>query len=255
MPGARRVSDDDVKANRSISIRFSEDLLKKINDNWKIDGFANRTALIEAACNLYFDTQACPRCNNRNHKNSFVCSICGNALHPLYELKSALNNQYLSLMKQQEMALSLEQELIEARAKLNERILSMNVGNPLESGLLSMIHNHKSQADIGSLEASIKNSEGDVTFYPNSITHPLFDRYSEKLHTVNQFFSSSEYETNNPQLFRDQAEDVMSCMLDLDEILYHYQNNVLNAEKTLIKSIHEVLDGISNSLKSLPGKE
>lgn len=249
MPGARRVSDNDVKANRSISIRFSEDLLGKINNSWKSEGFANRTALIETACNLYFDTQACPRCHNRNHKNSLFCSICGNALNPLYELKNELNDYFLYLKEKQEKALSLERELADERSKLNERILSMNLSKPLESGLLSMIRNQGSQSDTGSLETAIKNSKGHVTFYPNSITHPLFDQYSEKLIVVNDFFSSKEYATNNPQLFRDQAKDVRSCMLDLDEILRHYQSNVLEAERSLIQSIHEVLDGISNNVK------
>lgn len=245
MSGTRRVSGTDVKANRSISIRFSEELFDKINAQWKKDGFANRTALVEAACNLYFDSLSCPRCGNRNHKNSLYCSICGNTLNPLHEIKEDLSDQFLSIKKHQANILTFEKELQEDRRKIIERVSSMHINNDLEEKLLSMIHNLSYLEETGSLEVAIKNSEGDLAFYPNSITHPLFERYSKKLETVTKFFESPSYLTNNPPLSLEQVKMVKAMMTELEEIQNHYLLNVLNNDKMVYISINEILDSLS----------
>ena len=245
MPSTKRRIDGEDKSPFTLSFRFSKDLVNKISTRWSEEGFANRTALVEAACNFYFDTQACPRCGNRNHKNSLYCSICGNTLNPLYELKEELNNQFLSIKKHQANILTFEKELQEDRRKIIERVSSMNINNDLEEKLLSMIHNLSYLEETGSLEVAIKNSEGDLAFYPNSITHPLFERYSKKLETVTKFFESPSYLTNNPPLSLEQVKMVKAMMTELEEIQNHYLLNVLNNDKMVYISINEILDSLS----------
>ena len=247
MPSTKRRIDGEDKSPFTLSFRFSKDLVNKITTRWSEEGFANRTALVEAACNFYFDTQACPRCGNRNHKNSLYCSICGNTLNPLYELKEELDSQFLSIKKHQENIIAFEKQLLDERAKITERILSMHLDKNLELNLLDMIHNLASLEDIGALEIALKNSEGNVSFYPNSITHPLFSRYSEIIEKVTKFFESPAYITNNPPLSIEQVNEIKSDMSDLEDTLNHYLLNVLGTDKMVYKSIHAILDCLSQA--------
>ena len=68
MSGTRRVSGTDVKANRSISIRFSEELFDKINAQWKKDGFVYKP---------YFGCEGFKRtCTNTPLPGKMYCKKC-----------------------------------------------------------------------------------------------------------------------------------------------------------------------------------
>ncbi|MEA5036857.1 hypothetical protein SDC9_20416 [bioreactor metagenome] len=91
MDGSKRVSKT-AKADSSITLRLSTVLLDKINNSWKNMGFANRTDLVESACEWFFDTLECPRCHNRNHKDGLYCSVCGEELQPHFRIINELRN-------------------------------------------------------------------------------------------------------------------------------------------------------------------
>lgn len=221
MQSAKRRTDNEDKSPFTLSFRFSKDLVHKIINGWEKEGFANRTALVEAACNLYFDTFECPRCKNRNHVNSLYCSICGNAFTPAYELKKELKIEYQELLERQEKVLFAESEVEKAREKCYEMIHSSNLEEDviisLEELLAEVPTDYWFSTIIESLELG---NLGDALKFK-----PPYDlqEYAFTLSEVQEFFKSPTYLKDTPILTEDKAKEVVINIGNLMDFQTHYE--------------------------------
>lgn len=89
-----RRRNNELRAERSLSVRFSQSVLDEINEYWEERGFANRTDLIEIACKTYLESNICPRCNALNPPNGVICSVCSETLTPYHQLQTKVYKEY-----------------------------------------------------------------------------------------------------------------------------------------------------------------
>lgn len=248
MQDAKRRRDGDDKSPFTLSFRFSNDLVKKINLRWKEDGFANRTALVEAACNLYFDSLECPRCGNRNHKNSLYCSICGNTLHPAYEVERKLRIRYDSFCKEQTVVLSLESEVEEERDKYRGRITSAEISTELKSSLDEILHSADESYHLGSTLDFMDENKDDLE-YLLSVSNPLelsYPVYAAKLNIVQTFFDDLlTHVDDTPQLLVQEKVNEINHTIDyLNNFLVYYKSR-LGKDLNLYAQVNKLIDKLT----------
>lgn len=219
MQSVKRRTDSDDKSPFTLSFRFSKDLVNKIG-RWEEEGFANRTALVEAACNLYFDTFECPRCKNRNHINSLYCSICGNAFNPVYELKEDLKGIYQDFLHQQETVLFAESEVEREREKCDKMIHSSDfeedVITSLEELLAVVPKDYWLSTAVETL--ALGGLDDVAKFKPPSDVLS----YAFTLDVVQEFFKSPTYLKDTPILTDDKAKEIMNHIENLMDFQTHY---------------------------------
>lgn len=245
----RRVEGED-KSPFTLSFRFSNDLVKKINLRWKEEGFANRTALVEAACNLYFDTQECPRCKNRNHKNSLYCSICGNTLHPVYELERKLKFRYDTFLSDQQNLLSLEVEVERERDKYNQKITSSNLTPELKSSLEDILQSADKYYHLAHTLEKLdeEGEEADYCEFVGSKLNPLklsVESYAWNLIQVRTFFNSLNDVGETPYLLTiEKANDILSVIDYLEHFQTHYKTK-LEKDLNLYAMVNKLIDKLT----------
>lgn len=93
MAGQRR-RKNELRAERSFSVRFSQPVMDEINECWEERGFANKTDFIDMACRTYLEFTTCPRCNALNPPNGVICSVCGETLTPFHQLQTKVYKEY-----------------------------------------------------------------------------------------------------------------------------------------------------------------
>lgn len=243
MQDAKRRMGGDDKSPFTLSFRFSNDLVKKINLRWKEDGFANRTALVEAACNLYFDSLECPRCKNRNHKNSLFCSICGNSLNPSYELKKDLKAIYDNFMEYQEKILSFERGFDEEKAEYNKKISSINLNPELKSSLADILD---SAAEDYWLGLALQMLETDTTEEVCQNIPSGYHDYIFKFSVVRAFFHSSIYLKDTPHLTVDKAREIEDFIGDLVDFQIRYELG-LKRDLNLYTQVNKLIDKLTEN--------
>ena len=89
-----RRRNNELRTERSFSVRFSQPVMDKINECWEERGFSNRTDFIDMACRTYFEFNTCPRCNALNPPNGVICSVCGETLTPFHQLQTKVYKEY-----------------------------------------------------------------------------------------------------------------------------------------------------------------
>lgn len=239
----RRIDKED-KSPFTLSFRFSKDLVEKINNHWKEDGFANRTALVEAACNFFFDTLECPRCKNRNHKNSLYCSICGNTLNPSYELKKSLKQMYDEFLEYQERTLSLEIEVNEERDEYYKKISSPKLNPELKSSLEDILC---SAADDYWLGVTLRVLEKDnLEEIYQAVPVLGFHRYAYQLNEVQTFFQSSTYLKDIPHLTPQITNGIESLIGDLIDFQINY-GVMLKSDLNLYLQVNKLIDKLTEN--------
>lgn len=243
MQDIKRRRDGDDKSPFTLSFRFSNDLVKKINLRWKEDGFANRTALVEAACNLYFDSLECPRCKNRNHKNSLYCSICGNSLNPSYELKKNLKLLYDDFLGYQEKVISFERGVSEEKEEYNKKITSTNLNPELKSSLADILCSAAEDYWLG-VALQLMDTDSLEEVY-QQIPSGYYD-YVTKLDIVRKFFQSSTYLNDTPHLTKEDTSKIEDLIGELYDFLIVYEGG-LKRDLNLYVQVNKLIDKLSEN--------
>lgn len=244
MESAKRRIDGDDKSPFTLSFRFSKDLVSKINSSWKEEGFANRTALVEAACKFYFDTLECPRCKNRNHKNSLFCSICGNSLNPSYELKKNLKSMFDDFLEYQKKVISLEREVDEERGEYNKKITSAKLNPELKSSLEDILSSTAKEYWLG-IVLQIMETDGLEEVHNSSIPSG-YHEYASKWDCIQQFFQSSTYLKDTPHLTTEIADNVQNIIDDLIEFQIGYEIG-LKRDLDLYVHVNKLIDKLTGN--------
>lgn len=243
MLSAKRRMDGGNKAASTVSFRFSEDLVDKINTRWKEDGFANRTALVEAACNLYFDSRECPRCGNRNHKNSLYCSICGIGLDPSYDLKKNLKIMYDDFLQYQEYIISLERGVEEERDEYDKKVGSSKLDQELKSSLENILKSAAEEYWLGTTVHILEISGLDEAI--ESVPMGYRD-YADKMNSVKIFFESSTYIKDEPHLTLEKTTEIESLIDDLNDFQINYEI-MLKRDLNLYQQVNKLIDTLNST--------
>lgn len=242
MQSTKRRTDKEDKSPFTLSFRFSKDLVEKISTRWSEEGFANRTALVEAACNFYFDTFECPRCKNRNHINSLYCSICGNAFKPVYELKKFLKEFYeQDFQVYLDRVLSFERGFEQEREKCYKKITTSKLDEELRESLLDVLKETPDEYWLSDIHYYMEEGELD-TIYSNA---PMDCRsYVHDLNEVQEFFKSSTYLKDNPILTEDKANEIMNFIENSIDFLIKYEIMLKKAINICLK-VDKLIDKLT----------
>lgn len=249
MQSAKRRKDSDDKCSFTLSFRFSKDLVSKIVGRWEEEGFANRTALVEAACNLYFDTFPCPRCGNRNHINSMYCSICGCAFTPSYELKKELKRIYDDFLERQEEVLSHELEVMASRDRCNANIESLKPCEEISDNveeIQSIISDIlEAVPEKYWLRLTLQTLEKDGLEEVCKLVPSDCRTYAYNVNEVRNFFESSTYLKDSPILTRDKYQEIISLIEDMNDYLTQY-DIMLKRNAYLCLKVYNLIDKFSD---------